>query len=225
MNTKELKLKFASALVSRHGEDLDRLGFTPNSRVEQIFSRIDSDSGKYQKEYNDLYSRKQDNHYGVLSMSKYWDSLLLWAHYACCHKGYCIGFSEEVLRESNKFGRGGEVIYSDDFPQLMPDLDGQNRMTEKRIIQAYVETHTKNRQWQYEGEYRLSSILMKHERPATLQERLVKYPDDAVIEVLLGCQISKNHKEEIISICREKRIKVFQTMPLPFKFKLDKYTV
>ncbi|MBL7103181.1 MAG: DUF2971 domain-containing protein [Bacteroidales bacterium] len=39
--------------------------------------------------------KKQNDHYGILSLSAKWDNILIWGHYAEKHKGFCIGFNEE----------------------------------------------------------------------------------------------------------------------------------
>jgi len=47
--------------------------------------------------------------YRILSMSKRWDNLAMWAWYADCHKGYCLEFANKGWI----FENAREVIYDD----------------------------------------------------------------------------------------------------------------
>ena len=53
---------------------------------------------------------------GICSFSKARKNQLMWSHYADEHKGICIGFKEEYLRESGVKFFGTNVEYQDNYP-------------------------------------------------------------------------------------------------------------
>jgi len=82
----------------------------PNSEIHRICKeRIDS--GFYKD-----YLKSINEEFGIFSLSKSKNNLLMWSHYADSHKGYCIGFDHEMLL--NISGSLGSVIYSNLFPKL-----------------------------------------------------------------------------------------------------------
>lgn len=65
-----------------------------SNEKKQLRERL-NEIATYQKDHEELEFAKIDQHYGVLSMSGRWDSILMWSHYGNFHKGFCIGFGEE----------------------------------------------------------------------------------------------------------------------------------
>lgn len=151
----------------------------------------------------------------VLSLSTIWDNILMWGHYANCHKGFCIGLYEKNLRESNNFGKGGPVIYQDEFPLISP-LDN---ILEK----SFTQTHFKALNWQYELEFRLTKTYFP-EIP-TKKDRIVNFKDDSIAEIILGLNISKEDETSLKDIAHERKIKLYKTIMIPNKFKLDRYEI
>lgn len=79
---------------------------------------------------------------GIYSLSDNIRHPLLWAHYACSHRGIALIFKNGV--EGVNFG-GIPVIYEEDFPRVSFTRDGIDVM----------QTLVKGDAWRYEGEYRL----------------------------------------------------------------------
>lgn len=167
----------------------------------------------YQKEHENIEAEATDNHYGVLSLSARWDSILMWSHYGDFHKGFNIGYNETKMRESGLFGKGGPVLYSTDFPHLDP-------FEEHTIQTSLMQTHYKSKEWEYEQEYRLAKLFFPN--PATEAQRTINIPFEFVEEINLGIAISDNDKDEILKIAREKNITVYQLIKTPFKFQISR---
>ena len=170
-----------------------------------------------QKFYNDLLFKEQDKYYGILSLSRRWNSILMWSHYSNCHKGFCVGFWEEKLRNSGYFGKGGIINYDTKFPEIKPKVA---KVPSDTIEKTFIQTHTKSEDWTYESEYRLvHNYFPKEPEPF---ERIINIDTEVFSEVILGINISQSDKKEIITICSNKKIPVYQAKPKDFLFEIDK---
>lgn len=223
LNTHELKMTYAEAVVERLMKRVIAEGRDPYKEVERVFNRINSDIAKFQHESDLIHREYQDKYYGVFSMSACWDNILMWSHYSNNHKGFCVGFYEEKFREPPIFGKGGLVSYSKQVPDIIPDLNPDSQLTEERVRTSFTETHVKAEDWSYEQEYRLTKLFYPGE--PTIEERTLTFPKDSIAEVILGCRISEELEEEIVDICKGRKIPVSKCMIPPFKFVLDKYNV
>lgn len=171
---------------------------------------------QYQQEHETIEFNANNNHYGVLSLSARWDSILMWSHYGDFHKGFNVGYNEDLMRESGLFGKGGPVIYSDDYPQI----DAFSEHTREISV---MQTHYKSKEWEYEQEYRLTKLF--YPKPPSEAERIINIPFEFIEEINLGMNISDIDKTEIVEIAREKNIRIFQTKKIPFKFELNKLQI
>lgn len=108
------------------------------------------------------FERQLDRRYGILSLSKRWDNLPLWAHYAGNHRGYCLEFRNEL-----NFATGYEVAYAHKRPLRLSSA-----------LEDYQADFlfTKHPSWAYEEEVR---ILVKPPGLYSLAPELVS-------SVLLG---------------------------------------
>ena len=139
----------------------------------------------------------------------------MWSHYGDNHTGFCIGFHEQKLRESGKFGACGMVDYcdTDDYPFIDPLWENFEEKSLER-------THSKSKKWIYEEEYRALKTFTPI--PPKINDRLVNFDNDLVSEIVLGINISKKDKKEIINIARQKSISIFQAHKIPFKFLIGR---
>lgn len=170
-----------------------------------------------QRENEEISFEKYDKRIGILSLSTDWKSILMWSHYAREHSGYCIGFYEEKLRNSGLFDNGGPVSYpsEDEYPIIHPleDIKGEPET-------IFKNSHHKAKDWFYEKEYRLTKFF--HKEIPTLNCRQIHINSDYIAEVYIGLRTPPEHKDEIIRICKNYDIKVYQVKQLKFKFLLDR---
>jgi hypothetical protein len=141
----------------------------------------------------------------------------MWSHYADFHKGFCIGFDESKMRNSGFFGKGGNVLYTNEFPSINP-LDDIHK-----IENAFIPTYFKALEWEYEKEYRLTKLFYPNK--PTVKNRLIVLPKDFVVEVILGISISEENKKMILAECEKRNIVTYQIEKIPFKFKVDKVQI
>lgn len=202
---------YAQQTVQRLERQILARGLDPKDEYNNRVHRLQNDIETYQKQKEQINTESLDRDFGVLSLSERWNSLLMWSHYADNHRGYCIGFHEEKLRESNIFGVGGQVRYpeSKDYPLIHP-------FEEYEMDSWVTMSHTKSIEWEYEKEYRLTRII----RPG--EGRLRTVEDGFIAEVVLGLMMTQEHKQEIIGICKSRNIPVYDLKKVEFRFELER---
>ena len=189
----------------------------PAKDLEQLLinfgQRLRNELPQVQEHFNSLYFDGGDKHYGVLSLSERWNSILMWSHYADFHKGYCVGFWEEKLR--NTFiATGGRVMYplENNFPRLSPIGNFLENMIQ--------ESHVKSSDWKYEQEYRLAKVF--YPEVPTTEDRIQEFPNDFISEIIIGISASEKARTELIEIGKTKGVEVYQSIKRPFKFEMDR---
>lgn len=173
----------------------------------------------------------------VCSLSKVYDSLLMWSYYGN-HKGVCIGLDME---KANKYlssiycsiyigAMEMEVLYKDiiDKPDYFRDAKDY----------FHYQLATKAKAWEHEQEVRLLLIDPSHVfTPMSLPyqpkdeneiidwKEVRAYPEiggECFESVRLGINISKEDKEKIVKVARDRNpdIKIYQMTIDPDAFKL-----
>ena len=115
-----------------------------------------SKSGYRTKDVKEQWKSLQDfiKNLGVYSLaeSDYPDNELMWAHYANSHKGFCIAYDVDLLKQSGETDRDIELIkvkYADSPANIgLMDIRNYNIVKQKLLA-------TKSRSWAYENETRL----------------------------------------------------------------------
>lgn len=127
-------------------------------------------------------------------------NILMWSHYANQHKGFCIEydlskFDNTDIRKRILY----PVIYKNNlfdstqhFIQLMKNKKFNN-------LYHIISCSTKSTLWRYEKEWRMIFNI-----GPSFQEQ--NYNMDCQSKVFLGIRISDEDKEDIIEICKNKKI-------------------
>jgi len=133
------------------------------------------------------YEYRKKN-FGIFSLTEDPYNIVMWSLYADSHKGFCVGFNTtrlvnclgySVLTEPCK------VEYVEEFPIIKVNLSDDPEYIKKSLI-------TKSKQWVHEKEWRLISLEQnKTNFPIKIGPRII-------CEVILGCRISEQDKQEII---------------------------
>jgi len=214
--TKKEKNDYIHDLAISKFEECENKGLNFENVLKDFEKRFDNPV-EFQRYSEKIVYNEQDNYYGILSLSCRWESILMWSHYSDFHRGFCVGFWEEKLRNTGFFGKAGIVTYDTKFPEIKPKVA---KTPEDIIEKTFIQTHTKSEDWTYEAEYRLVQNYYPNE-PKPF-ERIIQVPDDVFSEVILGINISKKDKDEIIEICKRKGIRVYQAIKKHFKFEIDR---
>ena len=151
--------------------------------------------------FKDFQYIKNIRDFGICPLSATNSSILMWAHYADAHKGYCVGFDVQALQEfKESYPAGIDVLfdiypveYIDEFPIINPfDMSVEDLIIRPLTIKSI--------QWGYEREYRLISIA-----GANLPLRL---NPNIISRVFLGCNMPEPQREEIIECLKNKSYKI-----------------
>jgi hypothetical protein len=151
-------------------------------------------SGRPNQRYLDLIRETAEQHlaeyrrhalhdHGAASFSEVPDNLLLWAHYADGHKGFCLEFDTS----SGPFSMAAQVRYANDIPSVSALDDGWFGKGE-HFVEMLT---TKASCWAYEREWRLFSY-----RPDSLEE----LPPGCITAVYLGVAMPATDKEKLAMI-------------------------
>lgn len=116
---------------------------------------------------------------GVYCLSELNDNILMWSHYANCHRGYCLVFRSHLVRGASGVAQltasALPIIYSDVYPVVNPIIDNNKERLEKSIL-------TKSNEWSYEKEWR----SIDHEGGSGIK----KIDPSFIVGVIFGCRIS-----------------------------------
>lgn len=135
---------------------------------------------------------------GILSLSKRWDSSVMWAHYTSDHSGFVVGFDETHPFFSRQV----------DDPQDLGALRNVSYAKERVNIE-WPHDHAdepfllfrKNTDWSYEEEVRLVRGLEKHsavaKRPNEQDAYLFKIPPAAIVSVIIGVNAKKDLRDKL----------------------------
>jgi hypothetical protein len=128
----------------------------------------------------------------------------MWAHYANNHKGFCIEFDVDEL-----FYGAFQIILPVLYTQEMPLISVDNPEEVKKII------YTKAKQWEYELEWRISTII------ADSKEKFMLLDVPKPKAIYLGCKIEDGLKNYLLDFCEKNEIHIYQGEKNRKEFKID----
>ncbi|MEY4588162.1 MAG: hypothetical protein RL497_238 [Pseudomonadota bacterium] len=138
------------------------------------------------------------NSFGVLSLSRTKDSLLMWSHYASQHSGFVIGFDETKI-DPHQFDRSGakvipsKVMYSKNIRHITFSGDSWKEMLSQKPIE-----------WEYEQEERFFMTDMDLSRSIGLdgfstEIVLSSLNPTSILEIFIGCRAAEETKIRIFN--------------------------
>ena len=159
----------------QHYNSLISAGFT-HAAATEVAKQIESGNIKGKDVLKEAIEIALRN-IGYYCMTSRPDNLLMWAHYADCHRGVCLEF--DILEDIDSFLIPVPIEYNSDyinFDVLNSDITGLIRR--------------KSCDWAYEQEYRIIKPDF---------HGLKKVKRTALKEIIFGCRTSEETREEIIS--------------------------
>ncbi len=134
--------------------------------------------------------------FGVVSLTETHENLLMWAHYAASHKGYCIGYNDDLFDELYKVNHNDDKwcgIYKPEkinynSKRFQKDDIDINSNENSLILKAMLK---KSIDWAYEFEHR--SII-----PFYLADRFT-IPEDSEEDSALTRKIKRDERHKIIN--------------------------
>lgn len=184
------------------------------------------DIGKVRSDYDTFY---RDVSLYVCCFSAVNDNILLWSHYANCHRGVAFGFETKQIDELEYFNFDEDVNMvprGDNYCDLYKVIYGKIPEAYNFIksIKANRSTkdffYTKSPEWEYEKEYRLifyADILKKQK---------IKFHKGILKEIIFGLDIDGKDKNKIFDCVIENYLtKGFDVKFYQCKRKEDEYGV
>lgn len=159
------------------------------------------------EEIKQFLSEKFQDDMRVTCFSEVWKSILMWSHYADCHKGFCIEYDTVGLSKTKRrllF----PVLYQEEQIDITENI--QNFTSSAGLITMV----SKALEWEYEREWRMISIRKDR------QERF--YFRKEIRSVILGLRCSKENREKVCKWALENGKEVYQTFIIHGKYELDR---
>lgn len=215
LDTEEKRLQFINKMLDDHIDSYKSVGLSVKEIKKKLAHEMSTSLGMIQEQYDSVNRKWTNDRFGIISFSYRWDSILMWSHYSNNHKGYCVGFNKEKILNCGQIGSAGLVNYFDDYPSIDPI--GSDQIKEITLV-----SHSKSREWKYEEEYRITNLW---DTTPCLNERILKFTDDFISEIILGLCIGDTAKSEIIKIATNKGIPIYQIVKRKRSFLLDRIKV
>lgn len=142
------------------------------------------------------------------------DSILMWSHYANNHTGFCVEYDFNKLNNIKLLDNLYPVFYKEFLFDVSDVFFKSYKGTEADELDIYASVLTKNKEWNYEREWRYLSyggdFILNVPRPES---------------VYLGSRVSDENKNSIINLFNETNIPLFQMKPDNSEFKLNYFPI
>lgn len=151
-------------------------------------------------------SKQFFNQFRILSLSRRWNNMQMWAHYAQNYNGICIELSVNDSLKDLKEVQYTNRRYRSIVRAGMDEIDDQ---LEKKIVNRNF--YTKSNNWKYEEEYR---IVRKQD------DKYLTFELPTISSVIFGnlSVIKKEYVFKVYRECQQQGIPLFYVQP-----KLDYY--
>jgi hypothetical protein len=160
--------------------------------------------------------------FGIFSLSRRWNSSLMWAHYTNSHKGFCIGFDKEKI-SSMKTGNPLD-------PTLMLQKVEYSNKRIKVPIERGVKIDpkillTKSLDWEYEQEERMIALITIADKIIEMKPfniHLFKIPHSFIEEIIVGAKIDEINFNKIKEFCEINNIRLYKCKISDFEFDMKR---
>ena len=177
--------------------------FPSPTRAENLLKNF-MDSGQYDKAKDFLYENTL-----LCCLTTSSTNPLMWAHYANNHRGVCYEYeSEEILKAS--VGKLCPIQYKDGPPDCSQNQSYIDYLTTIREC-----AFTKNKEWEYEDEWRISKIVIDKnyseetdDNKKVIENTLIKNIKPK--SVILGLRMQEKDREVVLDLCRQNNILAYE---------------
>jgi hypothetical protein len=228
---------FVDEIVDGTDEDFERY-LKCKGKSDKYIQEIIRQKRTGELKFDDLLKNdKSQDIFNVFCLSKNFDNVLMWSHYADDHKGICIGFRISVRRKSltikckpgflkqypEQFPEGNDVLsfyhvkYDDKRPEPY-NLLKKN----KDAISDFI--YNKGKDWAYEDEYR--TILTDND----LLKKPIQVEENEIGEIIFGLKTPGKIKSKIIytikNFCNySQSVKIYEMVKINKINKLDRIQI
>lgn len=155
----------------------------------------------------DKLSKESNERVGICCFTEVNTDILMWSHYANCHRGICLEFSNVAP----PFQKTQPVEYSDEYPKL--DLEAVVTSEELRAAAPWM--LRKSDHWSYEKEWR---VLDFDGGPGSKP-----FQASCLTGVILGCRISEEQEAKVRKWISDwpSTVTVYRARRSPTAFRLE----
>lgn len=163
-----------------------------------------------QRDWN-AFVNNASHHVAFTSFAEDSNNILMWAHYAECHKGIAIGF------DTTYFDRLHKVNYETERVRIPLSTTVTQEEQEASILKLM---ETKSDHWSYENEWR--RIVKIEELYKSGEIYLGKFDPRAVLSIILGVRVDPDLAKTIHGLlCQYPNATLFQAKPHQTDFRID----
>lgn len=153
--------------------------------------------------------REALGNFGVVCLTPVANSILMWSHYSASHKGFCIGFDDEFVKDVQDFHSFDAVRYMGSVPNFNYAMEDMHALFQKLFFY-------KDSCWFYENEKR---IITKSIGVKTFDKKHIK-------EVCLGHNVDPLVEENARILAKQNpNIKFWKMTTLDDGYELTKITL
>lgn len=163
---------------------------------------------------------------GILSLSRRWNSGLMWSHYTNSYAGFCVGF-----QRNHQFFQFEENPSRGKLP-LLPVIYSQQRtlIPDRRMnpIEAFGVVLTKSLDWGYEQEERVIDLLSEAKitiDASPFNIALFDVPLDAVTEIIIGMRADKPLRCMARNASKRLKVPLYETKISGTSFDVERVRV
>ncbi len=137
-------------------------------------------------------------------------SLVMWSHYANSHKGFCLEYDmRDFLINYDKF-HIIPVYYSNSY-SFNWHIETEYDMRKTKLSLAFIKAY----EWYYELEWRLMNENIEQSEDSGFLLPFLKPK-----RIYLGCKMDKDFKKDLIFICKQKNIIIYEGFLIPNTYNL-----
>ncbi len=189
--------------VSKQFNDPFDAQLLPSSFIKELKTLGYQPSGD-EFDMQESYVKDRLLNYGIYSLSRKGDDILMWSHYAKSHTGICVGFKENITHHFREYDYPiwvYDVVYETEHPfkKILEDLNTKARFNSVDLFAnhcslgfALLETAltVKHESWHYEKEVRVVAEINGFQ----------SFHPSAVDCVILGLNTSKSDELTLRSV-------------------------
>lgn len=149
--------------------------------------------------------------FGIYSMSNSYNDELLWAYYADAHRGFCIEYDLEKLKEYKMETEPTITVEYNDKMPIITTLDLFNLEKNKQLIQTKL-VGTKSKRWKHEQEIRI----------VTGQTGLYDYDYRALKSIYFGYRSEERFRKLTMRVLKGRGIKYYLMQPKNGSYEFEK---
>ena len=196
----------------------DLLGVPPEKRETDRDSFL-SDIKKRNEDLAVFSSKTFARNFKLCSFSERNDSIVMWAHYASDHKGFCIEYDLEKIPCTDYRRRLlYPVIYSEQIFDATELFMKEKEDKILNILRWHLAALVKSRYWDYEKEWRL---VFPHEECDSERTYVMGKPK----MVYFGKDIPLDDEDQLTEICQRRKIPYAKMKPHHSMFKMVPYSL